>query len=119
MALCPSKQRGKYTELRSPPTIWRLIGLKQNVCVITQRRRTHVTARVNRQILIHASFALLVVISIAFSIERVKAATAARKVRMSFAAISGSVDPIWIAKDLGFFEKNGLDVDPVLIQSGP
>ncbi len=73
------------------------------------------TYRVNRQILIHASFALLVVISI----QRVNAATAGRKVRMSFAAISGAVAPIWIAKDLGFFEKNGLDVDPVLIQSGP
>jgi len=71
------------------------------------------------RIVIHASVALLVVISIAFPIERVKAATAARKVRMSFAAISGAVAPIWIAKDLGFFEKNGLDVDPVLIQSGP
>ena len=77
------------------------------------------TSRVNRQILIHASFSLLVVISIAFSIVRVNAATAGRKVRMSFAAISGAVAPIWIAKDLGFFEKNGLDVDPVLIQSGP
>jgi NitT/TauT family transport system substrate-binding protein len=71
------------------------------------------------RIVIHASVALLVVISIAFPIERVKAATAARKVRMSFAAISGAVAPIWIAKDLGVFEKNGLDVDPVLIQSGP
>jgi ABC-type nitrate/sulfonate/bicarbonate transport system substrate-binding protein len=38
---------------------------------------------------------------------------------MSFAAISGAVAPIWIAKDLGFFDKNGLDVDLVLIQSGP
>ena len=43
----------------------------------------------------------------------------ALKVRMSFAAISGAVAPIWLAKDLGLFEKNGLDVDPVLIQSGP
>src|SRR2546428_3990498 len=119
MALCPWKQRGKYTKLRSSPRIWRLIGLKQNVCAITQRRRTLVTSRVNTEIYIHASFALLVVISIAFSIERANAATAGRKVRMSFAAISGAVAPIWIAKDLGFFEKNGLDVDPVLIQSGP
>jgi len=38
---------------------------------------------------------------------------------MSFAAISGAVAPIWIAKDLGFFEQNGFEVDPVLIQSGP
>ena len=70
------------------------------------------TSRVNREIYIHASFALLAVISIAFPIERANAATAGHKVRMSFAAISGAVAPIWIAKDLGFFEKNGLDVDP-------
>ena len=77
------------------------------------------TSRVNTEIYIHASFALLVVISIGFPIERASSATAGRKVRMSFAAISGAVAPIWIAKDLGLFEKNGLDVDPVLIQSGP
>jgi ABC-type nitrate/sulfonate/bicarbonate transport system substrate-binding protein len=41
------------------------------------------------------------------------------KIKMSFAAISGAVAPLWVAKDLGFFEKNGLDVDLVLIQSGP
>src|SRR5438477_137343 len=29
---------------------------------------------------------------------------------MSFAAISGAAAPIWIAKDLGLFEKNGRDV---------
>jgi ABC-type nitrate/sulfonate/bicarbonate transport system substrate-binding protein len=68
---------------------------------------------------LYAFFALLVVICIAVPIERTNAATAGRRVRMSFAAISGAVAPIWIAKDLGFFEKNELDVDPVLIQSGP
>src|SRR5262245_26542971 len=68
---------------------------------------------------IHGSVALLVVLLIVFSIERAIGATPSRKVRMSFAAISGAVAPIWIAKDLGFFEKNGLDVDLVLIQSGP
>ena len=77
------------------------------------------TSRVNTEIYIHASFALLAVISIAFPIERANAATAGHKVRMSFAAISGAVAPIWIAKRSRVFEKNGLDVDPVLIQSGP
>lgn len=65
------------------------------------------------------SVALFLVISTAFFIDGAAAATAALKVRMSFAAISGAVAPIWIAKDLGFFERNGLDIDPVLIQSGP
>ena len=79
-------------------------------------RRILVTFRADIKVY---SVALLLVISTAFPIDRASAATAARKVRMSFAAISGAVAPIWIAKDLGFFEKNGLEVDPVLIQSGP
>jgi ABC-type nitrate/sulfonate/bicarbonate transport system substrate-binding protein len=64
-------------------------------------------------------FAFLLVISIVLPIDGANAAIAGRKIRMSFAAISGAVAPIWIAKDLGFFDKNGLDVDLVLIQSGP
>ena len=79
-------------------------------------REILVTSRVKIEIYF---VALLVVISAGFAIDRAGAATAARKIRMSFAAISGAVAPIWIAKDLGFFEKIGLDIDPVLIQSGP
>jgi ABC-type nitrate/sulfonate/bicarbonate transport system substrate-binding protein len=74
-------------------------------------------SRRNKQTFIHILLALPLVMML--PLERTDAATAARKVRMSFAAISGAVAPIWIAKDLGYFEKNGLDVDPVLIQSGP
>jgi ABC-type nitrate/sulfonate/bicarbonate transport system substrate-binding protein len=70
-------------------------------------------------VLIHAGNVLLLVISMTLPSERVYAAATGLKVRMSFAAISGAVAPVWIAKDLGFFERNGLDVDPVLIQSGP
>jgi len=86
---------------------------------MTQRKRSLVTSRAKTEIYVYAYLALLAVVSVAFPIERASAATAGRKVRMSFAAISGAVAPIWIAKDLCFFEKNGLDVDPVLIQSGP
>jgi ABC-type nitrate/sulfonate/bicarbonate transport system substrate-binding protein len=73
-----------------------------------------VSFRFNKEI-----FAFLLVISIVLPIDGANAAIAGRKIRMSFAAISGAVAPIWIAKDLGFFDKNGLDVDLVLIQSGP
>ncbi len=77
-------------------------------------------SRFNMKVFIYAACALLLlIISIALPIERVSAAASGLKVRMSFAAISGAVAPVWIAKDLGFFERNGLDVDPVLIQSGP
>jgi len=79
-------------------------------------REILVIPRVNTQIYF---VVLLLAISAGCLIDRAGAATAPRKVRMSFAAISGAVAPIWIAKDLGFFERNGLDVDPVLIQSGP
>jgi ABC-type nitrate/sulfonate/bicarbonate transport system substrate-binding protein len=41
------------------------------------------------------------------------------RIRMSYPALSGAVTPLWVAKDMGFFEKQGLDVDLVLIQSGP
>jgi ABC-type nitrate/sulfonate/bicarbonate transport system substrate-binding protein len=74
---------------------------------------------INKQISIHSFVALLSLVFIVLPIDQASAATPTRKVRMSFAAISGAVAPIWIAKDLGFFEKNGLDVDVVLIQSGP
>jgi hypothetical protein len=50
------------------------------------------------KILIHAGNIFLLVISIALPIERVYAAASGLKVRMSFAAISGAVAPVWIAK---------------------
>ena len=66
-----------------------------------------------------ASLVLLLSLSLLLPLERSFAAAPGIKVRMSFAAISGAVAPIWLAKDSGLFDKNGLDVDPVLIQSGP
>src|SRR5215471_5343440 len=116
MALYHWKRRKRFTGLRSGPRSWKLIGLKQNVCGAMRMRRILVTSRANSQVCFAA---LLLAFSTAFLLDGACAATAARRVRMSFAAISGAVAPIWIAKDLGFFEKNGLDVDPVLIQSGP
>lgn len=62
--------------------------------------------------------ALLVLTSIPILSSLAVCATA-NKIRMSYAALSGAVAPLWVAKDMGFFEKQGLDVDLVLIQSGP
>jgi ABC-type nitrate/sulfonate/bicarbonate transport system substrate-binding protein len=80
-------------------------------------RRSFMTSRRVRRIFAAASFIGLAMI---FHPARSHGASAPlRKVPMSFPAISGAVGPVWVAKDLGYFEKNGLDVDPVLIQSGP
>lgn len=40
------------------------------------------------------------------------------RLRASYAAITANCTPAWIAKDKGFFGKNQLDVDLVLIESG-
>lgn len=37
---------------------------------------------------------------------------------ISYASVSGTRAPLWIAKDLGLFEKYGLDVDLIYIASG-
>jgi NitT/TauT family transport system substrate-binding protein len=37
---------------------------------------------------------------------------------ISYASVSGTRGPLWIAKDLGLFEKHGLDVDLIYIASG-
>ena len=77
------------------------------------------THRANAKGCVGATVVLLMGLSLLLSMERSFAAAPGIKVRMSFAAISGAVAPIWLAKDSGLFDKNGLDVDPVLIQSGP
>jgi len=37
---------------------------------------------------------------------------------ISYASVSGTRGPLWIAKDLGLFEKHGLEVDLIYIASG-
>ena len=79
----------------------------------------NVSRRGQVRISIRNLFLFIAFVFTALTHDSAVGATPARKLRMSFAAISGAVAPIWIAKDLGLFEKNGLDVDPVLLQSGP
>ena len=40
------------------------------------------------------------------------------RLRVSYASITANCTPVWIAKEKGFFRKNQLDVDLVLIESG-
>lgn len=46
-------------------------------------------------------------------------ALAAEKINASYGAISGSMAPIWIAKEARLFEKQGLDLNLVYISGGP
>src|ERR1044071_8390315 len=46
-------------------------------------------------------------------------AAAAEKLNASYGAISGSMAPIWVAKEAKLFEKQGLDLNLVYIPGGP
>ena len=48
----------------------------------------------------------------------VQAATL-EKLHASYGAISGSMAPIWVAKEARLFEKHGLDLNLVYISGGP
>ena len=45
-------------------------------------------------------------------------ASAADKVRIGYSSISGAYTPIWVAHEAGYFTKEGLDDDIILIPSG-
>ncbi|MBI2365654.1 MAG: ABC transporter substrate-binding protein [Deltaproteobacteria bacterium] len=64
-----------------------------------------------------ATLTFLIVVS---SASLVRAAAApVEKVNASYGAISGSMLPIWVAKEARFFEKYGLDLNLVYISGGP
>jgi NitT/TauT family transport system substrate-binding protein len=46
-------------------------------------------------------------------------AAAAEKINASYGAISGSMAPIWVAKEARLFDKQGLDLNLVYIPGGP
>src|SRR6266550_9509252 len=46
-------------------------------------------------------------------------ADAADKINASYGAISGSMAPIWVAKEARLFDKQGLDLNLVYIPGGP
>jgi ABC-type nitrate/sulfonate/bicarbonate transport system substrate-binding protein len=41
------------------------------------------------------------------------------RINASYGAISGSMAPIWVAKEARLFEKQGLDLNLVYISGGP
>lgn len=67
---------------------------------------------VSRAMIILSALALL--ISCATS-----AVNAAEKINASYGAISGSMAPIWVAKEARLFDKYGLDLNLVYIPGGP
>ncbi|HWH79982.1 MAG TPA: hypothetical protein VNT76_21520, partial [Candidatus Binatus sp.] len=46
-------------------------------------------------------------------------AGAAERINASYGAISGSMAPIWVAKEARLFDKQGLDLNLVYIPGGP
>ena len=46
------------------------------------------------------------------------ATPALRKINVAYSSISGNNAPLWVTQEKGFFRKYGLDVQPVLIESG-
>ena len=57
-------------------------------------------------------------VSIGISSARLHAGTS-EKINASYGAISGSMAPIWVAKEAKLFEKQGLDLNLVYIPGGP
>ncbi|HEY7316345.1 MAG TPA: ABC transporter substrate-binding protein [Candidatus Binatia bacterium] len=62
-----------------------------------------------------ACMILLLIAMVSASVQ----AEAAEKINASYGAISGSMAPIWVAKEAGLFEKQGLDLNLVYIPGGP
>ena len=46
-------------------------------------------------------------------------AIAAEKLRVSNCYIGGAILPLWLAKDAGFYAREGLDVEQIWIQGNP
>jgi NitT/TauT family transport system substrate-binding protein len=55
---------------------------------------------------------------LSISILMVNSAWAADRIRIGYSSISGAYTPIWVAHDAGYFAKEGLQDDIILIPSG-
>src|SRR5262249_48023932 len=66
-----------------------------------------------RQAIVWIMFVLIELFSLS-----VQAATR-EKINASYGAISGTMSPIWVAKEARLFEKQGLDLNLVYIPGGP
>lgn len=63
--------------------------------------------------------AILALVSVEGFLCQASEATALEKINVSYGSISGTQSPVWVAKEKGFFEKHGLDVNLVYIPGGP
>ncbi len=59
--------------------------------------------------------AILALVSVEGSLCKTSEAAALEKITVSYGSISGTQSPVWVAKEKGFFEKYGLDVNLVYI----
>lgn len=66
-------------------------------------------------------FSVLLIFAICFFgvIAAAGAQTKMEKLHVGYSAQAGSLAPIWITKEAGFFEKHGLDVELLFIPGGP
>ena len=63
---------------------------------------------------------VLLVLSITFTSEfKAYAATSLTKMVVAYASISPRVVPLWAAQELGFFKKNGIEVQSIFVRGAP
>jgi ABC-type nitrate/sulfonate/bicarbonate transport system substrate-binding protein len=67
----------------------------------------------SKKIVVIAGMCFTVVITVSEAVAQLK------KVRMGISALSASYTASYIAKDTGLFKKHGLDVELILIDTGP
>jgi NitT/TauT family transport system substrate-binding protein len=61
---------------------------------------------------------IVAALAVAFSCGSIDLAAAQEKIRLSYSAVSPSTAFLWIPREKGFFKKNGLDAEIILIESG-
>src|ERR1044072_9764562 len=65
-------------------------------------------------------FSFIIIIALIFLAASVASAWAADQVMTTYQSVTiGSSTPLWIAKDAGFFERQGLDVKIVFVEGSP
>jgi NitT/TauT family transport system substrate-binding protein len=62
---------------------------------------------------------LAVILALSFTASFVAAQTPAEKLRVAYTVIAPTQLNVWTAKDMGFYAKNGLDVELVLLVGAP
>jgi NitT/TauT family transport system substrate-binding protein len=67
----------------------------------------------------HGAFVWTIVAVLTFVISPPRAGAQTKKIRMGISALSAGYTVAYIAKDTGLFAKNGLDVELILVDSGP